>query len=466
MTYPIPKSKHLKKLVFLLLLVISVKSIDAQVCSDPLNIFYGLDQKGHIKPINVNDASVGSSLNSSEDGGYPGSTTNSNAIGLNIKNGTFYYFQKNTQGSQKFVSYNPATATYTTFVNSPISGSVVKGCVSADGTGYYCIDASGILCYYNIAGNSWSTISSNLIDQFNNSLNSTLTSLGSGDIAVDGLGNLWIVVSSATKWGLYKLTAPLPTIPTASVTLTEKIAPTQSTPKGSPFGGIAYNATGQIYLSTTDDLYLLHDDLSISHEGSFSSSGIGADLTSCNYPFSVLPLSFISFNVSPGPNNSVLLAWSVSQQENDEGFNIEHSSNGQHWNNIGYLTNKQVAGPTAYDFTDLNPLPGINYYRIQQPGLDGRNSYSQIKTINISATGKVSIWPMPARNNIYIETPKNANSNTGNLWIFNLSGKKVVDDLLHGGINTIDISSLSAGCYIVHVILSGGEVIKRQLIKL
>ncbi|MEO7120736.1 MAG: hypothetical protein ABIY62_06540, partial [Ginsengibacter sp.] len=258
------------------------------MCSDPLNTIYGLDQNGNIKVININTSSVGSALNNSSATNYPGSTNSSNAIGLDIQSGLFYFFQNNSSGSQIFVSYNAATKTYQTLATSPISGSVVKGCVTADGKGYYCIDASGALCYYNIASNTWTKIGNNLVDQSNNNLATIFSNLGSGDIAIDGTGNLWIVVSSATQWGLYELPAPLPTTNTSTITLHELIAPTQPTPAGSPFGGIAYNSTGQIYMSTVNDLYILSSNFTLSHIGTFSSGGVGADLTSCNYPFSVL----------------------------------------------------------------------------------------------------------------------------------------------------------------------------------
>jgi len=187
--------------LFGIILVFCVESRVAQVCSDPLNIIYGLDGKGNIVPIIVNTASVVAALTSSGDPGYPGSTSNSNSIGLAIQTSTFYYFQNNSSATQKFVSFNAITNTYPTLANSPISGSDVRGSVTADGTGYYCLDASGTLCYYNIGSNSWVKIGSNLVNQFGTNLSSTFTSLNTGDMAIDGLGRLWIVAANSSNWG-------------------------------------------------------------------------------------------------------------------------------------------------------------------------------------------------------------------------------------------------------------------------
>ncbi len=460
------KKMRSKVLILLVIFGTCIKSIHAQVCSDPFNTIYGVTKNGGIVPIDVNDASVGTPITSPGDAGYPGSTNNANAIGLNIQSGTFYYFQDNAAGSQQFVSYDPATSTYTLLANSPISGTVVKGCVSADGTGYYCIDGAGKLCYYNIAGNSWILISANLVDQFSNSLAGTFSSLGNGDIAIDGLGNLWIVVASPTKWGLYKIDAPLPTAATATVTLNEMVPPTQATPSGLPFVGIAYNATGQIYMSTVDDLYLLENDLSITHINTYSTTGVIVDLTSCNYPLNILPLSWTSFTALLQGNNSVSLHWSVSQQLNETGYYIERSRNGQNWEEIGYHERRQGEVGGAYGFTDVRPNNGLNYYRIRTSAIDGNSKYSEIKTVNIAGKGYVNIWPIPAANKLNIQIPNTTNSNGGGVRIFNSSGQEIAASLLYDGINTLDITSLPVGYYFIHVTLSNGETINQKLIKL
>ncbi|MEP6583373.1 MAG: T9SS type A sorting domain-containing protein [Ginsengibacter sp.] len=454
------------KTIFVLILFgICVQSIDAQICSDPFNTIYGVDQFGGIVPIDVNSASVGTPVTSSSDPGYPGSTNNANAIGLNIQNGTFYYFQDNAAGSQQFVSYDPATSTYTLLANSPISGTVVKGCVSADGTGYYCIDGAGKLCYYDIVANAWKLISSNLVDQFSNSLAGTLSALGNGDMAIDGLGNLWIVVASPSKWGLYRIDAPLPITATATVILNEMIAPVKVTPSGLPFVGIAYNATGQIYLSTVDDLYLLENDLSITHINTYNTTGVVVDLTSCNYPLVILPLTWTSFTASLQNNNSVWLHWSVSQQLNEKGYYIERSMDSQHWENVGYQQSSQGEGERVFGFIDASPNNGINYYRIRTLAANGNSKYSEIRIVNISGKGYVNIWPTPASNKVYIQIAGNTNSNRGSASIYNSSGQQVANSSLHGGINTVDINELPVGYYIIHIFLPNGKTISRKLMK-
>src|SRR5664279_2269058 len=114
---------QVKLIILLLIVVIYAQNTAAQICSNPIDTIYGVEQNGNVVPINTNDAGIGPRLTNSADPGYPGSTSNANAIGLDIQNGTFYYFQDNSAGSQQFVSFNPSTNTYTLLANSPISGS-------------------------------------------------------------------------------------------------------------------------------------------------------------------------------------------------------------------------------------------------------------------------------------------------------------------------------------------------------
>ncbi|HEY4876762.1 MAG TPA: hypothetical protein VIH86_14380 [Puia sp.] len=140
-------------------------------------------------------------------------------------------------------------------------------------------------------------------------------------MAIEGYGNLWIVCSNGTLYGLYEMTAPLATTSTACITVTRTIAPTTATPRVG-FTGIAFNPTGNIYMATSTDLYILKTSFTLTHIGAFSVAGVSGDLTSCSYPFSVLPLNFLNFAASE-KDNVVSLDWTVSQSDNNKGFYIE-----------------------------------------------------------------------------------------------------------------------------------------------
>ncbi|HLY69657.1 MAG TPA: hypothetical protein VKR53_08000, partial [Puia sp.] len=172
-------------LVVLTFFTLCITQVNAQICSDPINVIYGMTNSGFIYPINVNTGVVGAALNPAYTGNAPSSA---NAVGYNTQNGKFYYFKRNFPSTpQEFVSFDPSTNTYTVLAVSPVTANVNSGCVDFNGTGYYCIDQNGNLCYYKIATNSWTLITSNFVDGLGNSLTSNITTYASGDIAIDGL---------------------------------------------------------------------------------------------------------------------------------------------------------------------------------------------------------------------------------------------------------------------------------------
>jgi hypothetical protein len=456
----------LKQLGFacLVLLTLNLEPCSAQICANPSTVIYGLSNSGNILPITVSNASVGATINPA----YPTSSSNSNAIGYDIVNGLFYYFQNNSSGgSQGFVSFNPSTNTYNVLASAPITNAVNRGCVNFNGTGYYCLDQNGMLCYYNIPSNTWTFIGSNFVDQYGNNVSTVFQSQGSGDMAIDGLGNLWIVSSNTANYGVYEITAPLPTTSTASISINQLVAPTTATPAGVNFAGIAFSSTGQIYVCTPNDLYLMSNNYSLTHLGTFSVAGSGGDLTSCNYPTSVLPVSWQSVSATFQSNNSVVIGWIVDQQINSKEYTVERSADGKNWSNLGTLESRSDNTATqTYQFIDQSPLSGDNYYRIEETDMDGHSNYSVTKLISVQTEGKLAIWPNPANAIVHIQDEETTGSSNLNTEIFDQSGKKVLTGFVHSGINTLNIELLPPGFYIVHIALSNGSTYNQKLVKL
>ncbi|NJO24634.1 MAG: hypothetical protein HC867_00870 [Bacteroidia bacterium] len=226
-------------IIALNIIAITGKTQISDVCTDPTNFIYGLKANGEIYPININTAQVGTVVkNNSYSGNSPSSA---NGLGYNYLDGKFYYFKRNYGSSpQEFVSFNPSTNTVTILASSTITDDIHTGSISVTGTGYYTIDVQGTVHYYNISTNTWTFITSTIVDQFGNDVDAVIRSQSAGDMAIDGLGNIWLLTASNTNYGLYKFIANLPTTPVASITVRQMIAPTASTPTGQSFAGIAF----------------------------------------------------------------------------------------------------------------------------------------------------------------------------------------------------------------------------------
>lgn len=449
-----------KALVFATLCLFLQHRVDAQVCSNPNNIF-GLNSSGQIYTINVSTAAEGAQINTASFSS--GSASSSNALGFNSQNGAFYYFRINpTSSSQQFVSYNTTSNTDTILTSSPTSNSVHAGCVNNDGSGYYCLDVSGVLYYYSIYKKTWTKISSTLKTASGTNISNLIsTSMSSGDIAVDGLGNLWILPSSKTNYGLYELAGPLPTTAQASLTLIQVLASTNTTPDGSAFEGIAFNSAGSIYMSTgNDNLYELINSTTLVKVGSFTVTGVGNDLTSCSFPYSTLPLSWTSFTTTL-QDNTVAVDWSISMARDVQGFYVEKSTDGIIWQSIGYVGFSE--GQQNYSATDANPAAGANYYRIREEDLNGSSNYSVTKEVTTATSVQIAVWPNPARSTVNVQN--NGNDNNVKTEVYDEFGKRISSTILHSGNNSINISSFAAGTYILHMQSSDGHVYNSKIVK-
>ncbi|MDP4263226.1 MAG: T9SS type A sorting domain-containing protein [Bacteroidota bacterium] len=436
------------------------------VCTSPTSTIYGLDGNGEIYPIKTANAKTGTIVKNST---YPGQTpASANGIGYNTFNGKFYYFKRNTTSApQEFVSFDPTLNVVTTLANSTATDDIHTGCINFNGTGYYTTDIQGTLSYYNIATNTWTLITSKIVDQGGNNISTLIKTQSAGDMAIDGLGNIWLLTSSSANYGLYKIPAPLPTTPVAQLNVIRIINPTATTPTGNSFAGIAFGTSGQMYMSTKNDnrLYVMTTINALTFIGIFDKSDVGNDLTSCSFPTSILPVTWESFDVSVQNNNNVTLNWDVIEYQ-DKGFYVQHSMNGTDWEDLAFIPAKNNSESVqSYSYSHINNLNGKQYYRIKQVDLDDRSSFSEVRTITLKNDQQnITVFPNPATDHIRI-VGNSSNDNLAKAQIFDLSGKMLIEQKLLTGSNTISINKLPVGAYIVRVESNNGTAYNQKIIK-
>lgn len=438
------------------------------VLGNPTTTIYGLTSNGVIYEINSTNATISKTIkNNTYSGNSP---SNANGLAYNTVNGKFYYFKRNyTSGSQEFVSFYPTLGTLSILTTtSTITDDIHTGAVTNNGKYYYTTDLQGVLHCYNIATNTWTKITANIKDQFGNDVSAVIRSQSAGDVSVDGNGNLWMLTSSNSNYGLYKMSFPLPTAAAASVTVTRVIAPTATTPTGNSFAGIAFNANGQIFMGTRGDdrLYLLQNNNTLTFIGTFNQSDASNDLTSLNFPASVLPVKWVNFTAAVQSSSTVKLDWDVIEYQN-KGFNVQHSADGSKWENITFISSRKIPETTQkYSYSYNANLSGRHYYRIQQVDIDGKESYTDVKSVNFTSQAReISMWPNPAKNVININNEGSNNSEYTNAQIYNLSGNLSLEKKLSEGLNAIDISSLPTGAYIVKANTTAGSSFTQKIIK-
>lgn len=111
----------------------------------------------------------------------------------------------------------------------------------------------------------------------------------------------------------------------------------------------------------------------------------------------VLPVELVSFTAT-ADKDAVQLFWKTATEYQNNGFEIERSTNTQNWEPIVFVRGSGTTDQEqSYTWTDNQPLQGTSYYRLKQIDLDGASEYSKIVSIHLKgAGGGFSIYPNPA----------------------------------------------------------------------
>jgi hypothetical protein len=189
----------------------------------------------------------------------------------------------------------------------------------------------------------------------------------------------------------------------------------------------------------------------------------------------LLPVSITSFT---GAKKATVneLSWVTANEVNNAGFTLQRSVDGRNFPKIGFVATKAANGNSngniSYSFTDVAPIAGTNYYRLQQQDKDGKTSYSAVVTLQGSRNGALAlqvVYPNPVESllNTVITSPKNDRIT---LVVMDLAGKVLLQNnqqLVAGDNNLqLQVGNLTSGTYLVKAICADGcETMVKQFIK-
>jgi len=112
-----------------------------------------------------------------------------------------------------------------------------------------------------------------------------------------------------------------------------------------------------------------------------------------------LPLELIAFTVD-ALDERAKLQWKIASPQNVKGYEIQRGSKDQQtgtieWKVINFIPHSDYK--LIYDFVDITPSDGINYYRLKMIDLDGSFEWSPIKSLNFVKREKqlAGFYPNP-----------------------------------------------------------------------
>jgi hypothetical protein len=172
----------------------------------------------------------------------------------------------------------------------------------------------------------------------------------------------------------------------------------------------------------------------------------------------VLPVSMFNFG-GIIKNYDAYLNWSTATENNNKGFYVERSKDGQNFASIGFVKGVGNSSTiTNYTYTDYL-IKDLNitttYYRLKQVDLDGKYSYSNVLALNMKNLFQYRLYPNPVKDVGTVELSLETVSKV-NVQVISHDGKIVLNS--DKGVMTqgtqqvfINTQNLAKGTYIAHI---------------
>jgi Ice-binding-like/Secretion system C-terminal sorting domain len=174
----------------------------------------------------------------------------------------------------------------------------------------------------------------------------------------------------------------------------------------------------------------------------------------------LLPITLLYFEAKTGDNNScVNLNWETGMEVNSHQFLIERANETMAFQTIGKRNSPDTSTQVvAYAFTDENPSPGVNYYRLNHVDNDGSQEYSEVRSVIIEKSASaISIYPNPFSGTLTFVINNAAVGEVAELFIFDMEGTELVHSSLNQTATQIETDNLPFGIYYYRIVFKLGD---------
>ncbi|MEO8406696.1 MAG: hypothetical protein ABI480_18935, partial [Chitinophagaceae bacterium] len=144
-----------------------------------------------------------------------------------------------------------------------------------------------------------------------------------------------------------------------------------------------------------------------------------------------LPVSLLNFS-GYKDGSSTQLRWSTATENNNSGFEVQHSTDGIHYTPIGFVGTQAPGGNSSgvltYSFTENNVTGKRQFYRLRQVDFDNRSKLSNVILINGDKPLTLAfdgLFPNPASTiaNVLIATP---DKDQVTLFLTDMAGRTII----------------------------------------
>jgi hypothetical protein len=143
---------------------------------------------------------------------------------------------------------------------------------------------------------------------------------------------------------------------------------------------------------------------------------------------------------------------------NNSYFTLERSKDGALFQEIARIAGAGNSSTTHYyTYTDINPLAGINYYRLKQTDFNGQGSYSTVITVKANVNIKsLQINPNPVKLGEFLQVYPTglADNTTYTIQLTSPDGRLVYEQTIPTATERLSIntSELTSGMYFLRIL--------------
>ncbi len=177
-----------------------------------------------------------------------------------------------------------------------------------------------------------------------------------------------------------------------------------------------------------------------------------------------LPVTLLSFTAEK-QEKGVQLTWQTTVEKDFSHFEVERSSDGRSFVNIGKVSAKGESGPAwRYGYIDHSPAAAISYYRLKMVDNDGSFGYSPVESVSFDRSRTAYLYPNPSPQG-YVKLDANG-LKVETISVYDLSGRKVGVEvtLMQGSGYELNFSGASPGIYHIVIAHESGVITRKHVV--
>ena len=173
-----------------------------------------------------------------------------------------------------------------------------------------------------------------------------------------------------------------------------------------------------------------------------------------------LPVTLTHFTATREGNNA-MIQWQTTEEVNSDRFELMRSNDAKNWMTITTVeAHRNSTSLQTYQYLDVTPSKGTNYYRLKMIDLDGTFEMSFLASLQFDDIEGIVLAPNPVVNKLTIKGI--AATEVQKIELHTLEGQLIEQSV---GIREFNMQQLPTGLYIVSITKKDGSVTAHKVIK-